>query len=429
MSGNLINFKTKFLKHLDILQNFILIISPYMISKIGNHSRNIGSVILIVLVLISILIGREKIILEKKIIIFGLLYLVFLIISFIKLDGDYNKEQLKAFKGMIFYILLGFSVSQINIDKRLYKWIPILMSLFSIFPIYRAFKEWEVYNFSMKYRILGDNWPSIFSIELSSLIIISIVILFYSKNIYFKIFSVIPIITGYLVLIPIQARMAIVLVPFFFILTAMIKNYKLGIKILIIMFISGTILFNVVPKTYFQRFDLENKDGSYSNIIRTYIYKRSLKLAVKSKFLGVGFYNYQVYSIKDKPCFPEYVDHEKYIIKKEIPVTRENLIIYAYTAFHSHSNMLEIFLTQGIFALIVYILLEIQILKKLIRNFKTKELENYREIYLIGIFLVLNLILNGLLDTNIYMEKSNQIVFLMVGLALNKKKNILEEKI
>ena len=145
--------KEKFLNYLIILQNIVLLATPYILSKPSNYGRNVGAIVIIVLTLLYILIGRKRLIFDKKLMILGLGYVLFTSLSFFKLGNNYNKEQLNAYKGIITYLLVGFSITQIEIDDRVYKWTPILLSFFSLFPTLRALKEWHINGFSMNYRI------------------------------------------------------------------------------------------------------------------------------------------------------------------------------------------------------------------------------------------------------------------------------------
>ena len=72
----------KFLTGLRLFQNFILIMLPYAISKAGNHSRNTTIITLIAVTFIYIIIGKKKIELDKKLIIFGALYILITSLSF-----------------------------------------------------------------------------------------------------------------------------------------------------------------------------------------------------------------------------------------------------------------------------------------------------------------------------------------------------------
>ena len=58
--------KENILKHLTILQNIILIIFPYILSKRGNHSRKTVILFLIFLTIIFLVVNGRKIIIDKR---------------------------------------------------------------------------------------------------------------------------------------------------------------------------------------------------------------------------------------------------------------------------------------------------------------------------------------------------------------------------
>ena len=414
--------KEKFLNYLIILQNIVLLTTPYILSKASNYSRNTGAAVIIVLSLLYLLISKKKIVLNKKLMIFGLGYILFTSLSFFRLGSNYNKEQLNAYKGIIIYLLIGFSITQIEIDKKVYRWTPILLSIFSLFPALRALKEWHVNGFSMNYRIFGDSWPSVFCVELGILVLASIVVIFFEKSWFFKIISFFLLVISFVALIGVQARIIILLIPAFFILTAVIKNYKLGIKILTVLAVG---FFIIIASTdferYFKRFDSKDSGGSYSNLIRVEIYKRSSELIKKNWLTGIGFFNLRNINVKDDPKLIPYVDKESFGLEKEIPGTMENLKLWSHSATHSHNNILETFVTQGIIGLIFYLLFLVSIFKELLVNFRNKALGDYKEIFWLGIIMLLLVFLDGMIDTNIYMLKVNQTLFFILGMCLNKK--------
>ena len=47
--------------------------------------------------------------------------------------------------------------------------------------------------------------------------------------------------------------------------------------------------------------------------------------------------------------------------------------------------------------------------------------EEYKKYFILGLFTIIYLFLNGMVESNIYMEKVNQMTFFILGLALNEK--------
>ncbi|MCP1223117.1 O-antigen ligase [Sebaldella sp. S0638] len=421
MGETMVKIKGMFLEGLRLFQNFILIMLPYALSKAGNHSRNTTIVTLVAVTFLFIIIGKRKIELDKKLIILGAVYILTTSLSFWSIRDSYNSEQLKTYTGVIIYMLFAFSVTQIEIDKRLYRWFPILISIFSLSPAYRALLEWHQNGFSMDYRIFGDSWPSVFCMELGMMVLASIVVIFYEKQKIFKIISSIALVIGFIAIVGIQARIAIAMIPLFFILIAVSKNLKIGVKLGIVLLVCLLVIVSTDFEKYFKRFDSEDPGGSYSNQIRVEIYKRSKELIRENAVLGIGFYNLRGVNLRDEPRLQEYVDIETLGIVKEIPGTQENLKLWSYSATHLHNNILETLVTQGVLGLISYVCFLFFVLVNLLKNLRNKDFSENREIFVLAFIAFLYITIDGIIDTNIYMIKVNQAFFFMMGLALNKR--------
>ncbi|MDR2879191.1 MAG: O-antigen ligase family protein [Fusobacteriales bacterium] len=411
----------KFLTGLRLFQNFILIMLPYAISKAGNHSRNTTIITLIAVTFIYIIIGKKKIKLDKKLVIFGALYILITSLNFWNIRDSYNREQMKTYTGVVIYILFAFSMTQIDIDKRLYRWIPVLISLFSLAPAFRALSEWHKNGFSTDYRIFGDSWPSVFCMELGMMILASIVVIFYEKQRIFKVLASISLIIGFTAIVGIQARIAIAMIPFFFLLTAASKNLKIGVKLGIAFLVCLLVTVSTDFEKYFKRFDSSDPGGSYSNQVRVEIYKRTKELIKENSVLGIGFYNLRGVNVKDEPRLLEYVETDTLGIKKEIPGTQENLKLWSYSATHLHNNLLETLVTQGILGLVSYVCFLFFLLVNLLKNFRNKDFIESREVFVLACIAFLYITIDGIIDTNIYMIKVNQAFYFMMGLALNKR--------
>ena len=87
----------------------------------------------------------------------------------------------------------------------------------------------------------------------------------------------------------------------------MIKNYKLGIIFSIFFVIIAFLIITFNFEKYFSRFDLNNRDGSYSSKIRILTYERSIEMIKKSHLLGIGFYNFQDKSLAISPELKKYI--------------------------------------------------------------------------------------------------------------------------
>ncbi len=415
--------KEKISVFLVTIQNFILILFPLILSKRGNQTRNNAILILIILTIVYIIIQKKKINLDKKIILYGLGCIIFMTLSILLLKDDYTVEKFKIYYRSVLAIIFGFCITQIELDEKILKYILSIFSISSLFPILRALTEWHKKGFSINERIFGDNWPTVFAVELGIFLIVSMVVLLYEKNYIMKIIATFSIISGYIVLIGTQTRITILIIPAIFFFILLLKNYKLGIifSIFFVIMFFLVIIFNF--DKYFNRFDINSKDGSYSSKIRILTYERSIEMIKKSHLLGIGFYNFQDNSLNISPELKKYVivNNEDKIVDPKLPVSENTLKIYANTNSHSHNNLLETLLAQGILGLICYVLFYYSILKNCILNLNNFMHEECRKFFVLGLFILLYLFLNGIVESNIYMEKVNQMAFLIFGLALNEK--------
>ena len=179
--------KAKINNYFIILQNILIILYPYLLSKKGNTSRVSGTLLLVIISLTYLIFAKNKIQFNKKIAIGGLGYMLFMTISMFTLKSDFSYEKFKMYERTMVYLLFGFSITQIDIDERIYKYILIMFSFLSFFPIYRGLKEWAGNDFSPVMRLFGDNWPTKFPVELGLFLLVSMIVLLYKYKILIKI--------------------------------------------------------------------------------------------------------------------------------------------------------------------------------------------------------------------------------------------------
>lgn len=415
--------KEKITAFLIMLQNFILILFPLIFSKRGNQTRNNAILILVILTIVYLIIRKKKIDLDKKIVFYGLGCILFMTISILLLKNDYTAEKFKIYSRNMLAIIFGFCITQIKLKEKTLKYMLPILTISSIFPIWRALNEWYKKGFSINERIFGDNWPTVFAVELGIFLLVSMIVLLYEKNYIIKIVAIFSMILGYVALVGTQTRITILIIPVIYFLILMLKNYKLGIifSIFFLLIAFLTTAFNF--EKYFNRFDLNNSEGSYSNKIRILTYERSIEMIKKSHLLGIGFYNFQDRSLGISPELKKYIiiNGEDKIVDPKLPVNESTLRIYADTNSHSHNNLLETLLAQGILGLICYILFYYYMLKNCILNLKNCINGEYKKYFILGFFTIIYLFLNGMVESNIYMEKVNQMTFFILGLALNEK--------
>ena len=61
----------------------------------------------------------------------------------------------------------------------------------------------------------------------------------------------------------------------------------------------------------------------------------------------------------------------------------------------------------------------LNIFLQLVRRYRDKDLKEYKQYFLLGLMVVIYVWINGFTEVTIYMEKVNQMMFFILGLALN----------
>ena len=141
----------------NFFEKIVLIIGVlylYFISRRGGDTRYIFSLMLMGIALIqSFKTGFEKYIFYKKEIIFSIIYLFFICLSF-SFTGEKN-DKLNDFLNMTVYTIIFMCIClNFKIKDKYYKYFIPLVMLFSLESIFRGLKEmYKNYEILNWYRI------------------------------------------------------------------------------------------------------------------------------------------------------------------------------------------------------------------------------------------------------------------------------------
>lgn len=382
------------LKRGELLINCLFIIMIFFTIRKGSERFWVSFVFCIVIIL-KCMYKKKILFWDKKLIFSYGIYTVFLIMSYLK-----NPTEIKPFSRFILCsYFLFFCLAQLEINKKFYSKILLIISSLSLISSYRGFREWKLHSFSNVYRIIETNSPTIYTIELAIYVFISLFCFFTLKNIYARIIAMIVFLFSGFVLIGTHSRVTLILVPMLLIVIFigyLMKNEKLNYKIIGIIFLS---IFLISNTSFFYKNTkrLESvKIEKLKKETRIKIYTKGIQDFIKNNYKGLGF-NY-------------YGNHELGAISWE-----KNL--------HLHNNILEILVTQGIGSLIFYMIVNILLLIEFIKKIKEKILEEQRIMNYLAIILLIFINLAGVVDTTIYLYKSTLLVSIIYGLSLCKIKN------
>ena len=401
-------------------QNLILIFYPFLLGKDGSHTRYIVTIAFVILGIFNLLINKKVHSIPKKILVSFLGCIVFLSLSLIKLDKVYLNEIIIYYKEIVVCFLFVIMLTQLDINEKLKKCMLPLISVFSLYPLYRAMREWSLMGFDTEIRLTGNHGPSIFAVELGLFAIVSLIVILYYKKIYLKVIALIAGVLCLFCILGTQTRSVIIILPLIIIGILVIRNFKVGILASLALCAVLVFFVSLNPDEYLRRFDTENSDGGASNNIRMEIYKRSVKVGIESKFMGIGFFNYRRASLAMEPYYTDYIDYDKKEYKEEKVPEPLNVKAMACVAEHTHSNFLEVLITQGIFAFLFYIFLIFSLFWELIKKFRQELEEINKGIILAALAALLFVTLNGIIDVNLYMNQVNQLLALLLGIAFSK---------
>lgn len=380
----------------NFFEKIVLIIGVlylYFISRRGGDTRYIFSLMLMGIALIqSFKTGFEKYIFYKKEIIFSIIYLFFICLSF-SFTGEKN-DKLNDFLNMTVYtiifmcICLNFKIK----DKYCKYFIPLVM-LFSLESIFRGLKEmYKNYEILNWYRIGGGNYTTIYAGELSLYVLIGVIAFLYYKEIYKKLLCLMYTGINIFLIIFAQSRAAMFGIPLALIVLFFVLDKKKGIISFILILFLGVFLFKAFPESKpIKRLSTLTSIEKIKGTARMPIYILGIKDGKENMLKGVGFYKYK---------------NERFYVKEtgERPP-------------HYHNIFIETFATQGLFALISYIAFLSVIFIRLVKNYFLEDERDRKYIKLLGIAIFIFGIIYGLGEPVFYLRKMNQLIFTIVTMA------------
>lgn len=382
------------LKREELLMNFLFIIMIFFAIRKGSERFWVSFIFCIVIILKCIY--KKKILFWDKKLIFSYgIYTIFLIMSYVK-----NPTEIKPFSRFILCsYFLFLCLAQLEINKKFYNKILLIISSLSLISSYRGFREWKLHSFSSIYRIIETNVATIYTIELTIYVFVSLFCFFTLKNICARVIAIIVFLFSGFVLIGTHSRVTLILVPLLLVsilVVYLLKDKKINFKIIGIIFFS---IFLISNTSFFYK-NTKRLDSvrieKLKKETRIKIYTKGIQDFVKNNYKGLGF-NY-------------YGNHELGAISWE-----KNL--------HLHNNILETLVTQGIGSLIFYIVVNILLLIEFIKKTRRKICEEQKIMNYLAIILLVFINLAGLVDTTIYLYKSTLLVSIIYGLSLCKVKN------
>lgn len=391
----------------NFFEKIVLIIGVlylYFISRRGGDTRYVFSLMLMGITLIqSFKTGFEKYIFYKKEIIFSVIYLFFICLSFY-FAGEKN-DKLNDFLNMTVYTIIFMCIClNFKIKDKYYKYFIPLVMLFSLESIFRGLKEiYKNYEILNWYRIGGGNYTTVYAGELSLYVLIGIIAFLYYKEIYKKLLCLMYIGINIFLIVFAQSRAAMFGIPLALIVLFFILDRKKGIISFILILFLGVFLFKAFPESKpIKRLSTLTSIEKIKGTTRMPIYILGIKDGKENILKGVGFYKYK---------------NERFYVKEtgERPP-------------HYHNIFIETFATQGIFALISYVVFLSIIFIRLVKNYFLEDERDRKYIKLLGIAIFIFGIVYGLGEPVFYLRKMNQLIFTIVTMAFIVDEKYLKEE-
>lgn len=183
------------------------------------------------------------------------------------------------------------------------------------------------------------------------------------------------------------------MLPLTLILITLFKNYKKGIIVIVVSFILGILIIKSPLeikgveriKNSLSTMDKIKKDARYI------LFKEGIEISKKNLFKGDGFFRYK--------------GDEK----------RINEIEYYE---HFHNIFIETAVTQGVLALISYVIFLLTLFYRLVKNYFVENNELKKNIKLMTIAIFIFSHLYGLAEPIFYFEKLYQLIFTIIAISI-----------
>lgn len=348
-----------------------------------------------------------KIIIQKKynflncVFITGTIYLALL--AYLFFNSENIRENLNIFLGMTLYsVVFMFFISNLEIDKKYYKYIIPLFTLSSFGPIYRGIRDMvENYKILSYYRIAAGTYTTVYALELGIYLLVGVIGILYNKNKLTKCVYLVYVLLISILIMHTQSRTTMlgIILPLFLLLV--LWNFKKGIIVFIILILSTYILYTSFPNFKpFIRVKTLIGTEKIEKTERYPIFKRGIEIGQDNKYKGMGFYHY-----KEKNFKVESLGNSRFP--------------------HFHNILIESFVTQGIVVTLSFMAFLLCLFIKLIKNyFESKE---NRNIKILGIVVFSFGMIYGMSEPIFYFTKLYELIFTIIGISLSIGNNDREK--
>lgn len=379
----------KFLMVYEEMISIIVLIFIFFLVRKGSERYTIA-LILMGVALLMVIIRKRVNMLNKYLLITFVGYMLLLFLSFAKINFD-NKEN--YIDCVVYGYLLFLFLSQLELKEKYYKYYLEFFALCTLIATVKGIKEWAAVGFWPGYRARGNNFPTVYTIEMGIFLLVSFTALLYSKGyikkgIFLGIFGV-----ACIAVIATNTRSTMITLPLilggmiFFRCRQSFKKRYLLVPLIV------AVLMTQMPNMgkYFIRVAKMSEIENLKKETRLRLWNEGVDRFKENNYKPLGYHYFEKNRLVS-------VAHEKNP--------------------HVHNNYLEILITQGKGAIIFYLLFNIFLLKEMACKLRKTKVESQRVMNYLGISVLIFMGLTGLVDANIYFKKANLLAFFIYSLAL-----------
>lgn len=304
-------------------------------------------------------------------------------------DLFYTFLHASLYSIVFFLVVLNF-----KLEEKYISYILPLLLLITISPMIYGIRDFiENYNILDGYRLHGDSYTTKYALDLGIYFLIGFFSFIYYKNKYLKVLLLLYLTIDIILIVGTQSRNDFIMLPLTLILITLFKNYKKGIIVIAVSFILGILIIKSPLeikgveriKNSLSTMDKIKKDARYI------LFKEGIEISKKNLFKGDGFFRYK--------------GDEK----------RINEIEYYE---HFHNIFIETAVTQGVLALISYVIFLLTLFYRLVKNYFVENNELKKNIKLMTIAIFIFSHLYGLAEPIFYFEKLYQLIFTIIAISI-----------
>lgn len=376
--------------------NILAICYFFFLSRRGGDTKDKLAILLVFSIFTNSikLNNYKKYLLYKKEIFIGIVYIFFVSISFF-LSTSKEEDRFYTYTHATFFSI-GFFLLVLNysLNKNYLKYIIPILFLISIPSVFNGMKDlYFHYDILKNYRISGYTYTTVYALEIGIYFIITFFSFLYYRNKYLKLLFLIYLGIISILIIGTQSRNTFLMLPISLVLITFIKNYKKGILVLLILVIFSFLM----AKSPLKIKNVERIKISITSIekikkdARYLLFKEGLELSKNNIIKGDGFFKYKGKNIKSNA-------------------------IEAYQ--HYHNIFIETAVTQGILALLSYIIFLFTLFYRLVKNYFIENNELKKNIKLMTVVIFIFSHLYGLAEPIFYFEKIYQLIFTIIAISV-----------